>query len=175
MISLLLIDAQGLPQLSWQTRVFCLHERLLEGGMGTAWAVSGRALSTWGSSIAPDSHVARLRRCPHELTAHSFDIAAMPLRLQNDLTAPRRDAMLRFKAATPNEKHVGNYIRAHRTLADRPYEGKVIPGFMAPLQSRALFLRALAGAALTERFSKPLALFSFKTLYIYIKRFSSVL
>ena len=74
--------------------------------------------------------------------------------------------MLCFKAATPNEKHVGNYIRAHRTLADRPYEGKVIPGFMAPLQSRALFLRALAGAALTERFSNLSHYFHAETFYI---------
>ena len=34
MISLLLIDVQGVPQRSWQTHVFCLQERLLEGGMG---------------------------------------------------------------------------------------------------------------------------------------------
>ena len=53
MISLLLIDVQGLPQRSWQTHVFCLHERLLEGGMGTAWAVSGRALSTCKEGLSP--------------------------------------------------------------------------------------------------------------------------
>ena len=46
MISLLLIDVQGLSQRPWQTHAFYLHESLLEWGMGTAWAVSGRALST---------------------------------------------------------------------------------------------------------------------------------
>ena len=53
MISLLLIDVQGLPQRSWQTRIFCLYKRPLEGGMGTAWAVSGRALSTYKEGLSP--------------------------------------------------------------------------------------------------------------------------
>ena len=34
MISLLLIDVQGLPQRSWQTHVFCLHEVSWKGVWG---------------------------------------------------------------------------------------------------------------------------------------------